>query len=281
MPSVFVTGAGGFVATHARKYLNECDFRIISASRRTIKPLKNESTIRINQYNDDSISEQVAGFDAALHLVGSGRQTVQTTYAHANFETTLHVIRQCQNSNIRHITYLSGLGVSSESPLGYFISKYVAEQAIINSGVDYTILRPSYIIGPNDHLTRNLQKQVQNGKLYIPGSGKYLLQPISIQDTVRILEKAATGQLRNQILDMVGPRAISFMEYAKVFAGPNIPISHIDMEAAYRQAILGQDPIYELDDLNIMVAGFVGDHSKLSRATGMKFRDVLEACGHP
>ena len=67
---------------------------------------------------------------------------------------TKKIIKLCKKTKIKKIIYISGLGVTSKSTSAYFISKYKAEQEIIKSGLDYTILRASYIIGKNDSLTK-------------------------------------------------------------------------------------------------------------------------------
>src|SRR3990170_5356721 len=87
----------------------------------------------------------------------------------------------------KKIVYISGLGVSNNTVSSYFISKYKAENEIITSGLDYTILRASYIIGKNDPLTKNLNGQIKSGKIIIPGSGKYHLQPIFVNDVAKVI----------------------------------------------------------------------------------------------
>ncbi len=264
------------MARHVRRHLTERGFNLVAASRRPIPPFKNEATIRTILYDEESFPERVQNFDAVLHLVGNGKQTAQNSYHSSNVQTTNKIIRICQTANIKRIIYMSGLGVSPDSTLGYFISKYNAEQAIINSGIEYTIFRPSYIIGPDDLLTRNLQKQILSGRITIPGSGKYRMQPVSIKDVIKVLEMAVLGELPNRTLDLVGPRTISFLEYIRALAGPGTTISHTDIEAAYRQAITDTNPAYEVDDLCIMIAGFTGNHTDIHQATGIEFSDFLK-----
>ena len=79
---------------------------------------------------------------------------------------------------------------------------------------------------------------------------------------------------------MVGPRAIPFKDYIRIAAGKDAPIRHIEMEEAYRRAVRGEQTSYGVDDLNILVGGFVGDHSSLREASGFEFHDFLEA-GRP
>ena len=63
------------------------------------------------------------------------------------FNLQKYIINMCKKAKIKKIIYASGLGVNASSSTGYFISKYRAEQLIINSGLDFSIFRPSYIVG--------------------------------------------------------------------------------------------------------------------------------------
>ena len=285
---IFITGAGGFVAKNIRKALSTSGHHIVSASRKsTTPPYDNEKILQTDYFgdnNDDTIIPHIQDCQVAIHLVGSGTQTTKLQYHTVNQRLTENVVKWCQNADISRIIYFSGLGVSANTTLGYFISKYMAEQTIKNSSLDHIIFRPSYIIGNNndDYLSRNLNRQMQEGNVVIPGSGKYVMQPISILDVVDIVRKSTTSNaFKNRTFDLVGPRVIPFETYVKLFVKNRTKITHMDLEEAYRRAICGEKTHYTTDDLNIMVGNFVGEHDRLSDTAGIKFRDFLETRGAP
>ena len=147
---IVVTGASGFIAKNLRKYLSENNIDLISISRKDFKNLNFETKIISKNYEDQKILKTIQNSDALIHLVGIGKQSVDTDYDMINSDLTKQIVQICKKSKIKKIVYLSGLGVSSKTTLGYFISKFNAEQQIINSGLDYTIFRPSYIVGKDD-----------------------------------------------------------------------------------------------------------------------------------
>ena len=101
--------------------------------------------------------------------------------------------------------------------LGYFISKHKAEKLIVNSGINYTIFRPSYIVGKDDLFTKYLKKQMKKKIIKIPGSGAYSIQPIFINDVAKIIHLSITQmKFKNKILDLVGPEHITFEKYIKL-----------------------------------------------------------------
>ena len=281
MAGIMVTGACGFVARNLRAALVRAGHHITSVSRGRPEPLDGETILHVSGYDDPQIYGAARECRAVIHLVGGGRQTITESYADANHAPAAALARMCKESGVSRMVYLSGLGVSPHATSGYFISKYTAERAVCGVA-EPVILRPSYIIGPDDHLTANLNRQMRRGVVAIPGSGRYMMQPISIRDVTQILERAATDpRMAGRTLDLVGPQTLTFEEYVRAYVGGRADVIHTDMETAYRDAVLADDPVYELDDLNIMVAGYVGDHIQLKEATGMRFCDPLQACGIP
>lgn len=173
---------------------------------------------------------------------------------------------------------MSGLGVSSNTSLGYFISKYNAEKQIINSRLDFTIFRPSYIVGNDDLLSKILKKQIKSGEIIIPGSGNYSIQPIHISDVVKILfESVLQHRFKNKTIDLVGPDHVTFEKYAKLFSkGKKIKIKRINLEDAYHNAITSPKSDFGIDDLNILIGNFKGNYKRLSKISKINFQSVLE-----
>jgi NADH dehydrogenase len=273
---VVVTGASGFVAKNVRQYLSDNNIKLISISRNDFKKFKNEIKIITKNYDEKIISSKLKNSDALIHLVGIGKQTVDNDYNFINTELTKKIINLCKKSKINKIIYTSGLGVSPNTSLGYFISKYKAEQLIMNSNLDYTIFRPSYIIGKDDHFTKYLKKQIKTGQIRIPGSGNYSIQPISIDDVVKIIFNAITqNNFSKMILDLVGSESFTFQKYVKEFSrGTNTKIKKINLETVYHEAISNPKSEFGVDDLNLLIGDFKGDHKKLKNISKIKFSSI-------
>ena len=275
---IVITGANGFVAKNIRKYLSEKNMNLISISRNDFKQFKNEIKIISKNYDEKYILPKIQNSDVILHLVGIGKQTIETDYNMINVEFTKHIIKLSKKAKIKKFIYNSGLGVSTNSTLGYFISKYKAERLIINSGLDYTIFRPSYIVGKNDLFTKYLKKQIRKTKIDIPGSGNYSIQPIYINDVTKIFFLSIIQQnFKNKIIDLVGPDYITFKQYVKLFSeGTHTKIKNINLENAYNAAISNPKSDFGIDDLNILIGNFRGDHDKLRKITKISFESIVE-----
>ena len=275
---IVVTGASGFIAKNLRKYLSEQNIELISISRNDFKNFKNEIKIISENYEEKNILKKIKNSDVLIHLVGIGKQSVSSDYDMINTDLTKHVVNLSKKARIKKIIFLSGLGVSSNTALGYFISKYNAEKQIIDSGLDFTIFRPSYIVGKDDLLSKNLKNQIKSGEIVIPGSGTYSIQPIHVSDVVKVIfESLSQLKFNNKIIDLVGPDFVTFEKYVKLFSkGTKTKIRKINLEDVYHNAIINSKSNFGIDDLNILIGNFKGNHKKLSKLSKIKFQSVLE-----
>jgi len=275
---IVITGANGFVAKNLRKYLSEKNIDLISISQNDFKEYGNESKIVSKNYDEKIIINKIKNSDALIHLVGIGKQSTTIDYEMINVEFTKYIVSLAKKAKIKKIIYNSGLGVSSKTTVGYFISKYKAEKIIINSGLNYTIFRPSYIVGKDDLFTKFLKKQIKIKTIEIPGSGNYSIQPISIHDVVKIIFQSINEiKFKNKIIDLVGPDYLTFEQYVKLFSkGTKTKIKKVSLENAYYNAITNSKSNFRIDDLNILIGDFKGNYNKLEKITQMKFESVIE-----
>ena len=282
--TVAITGANGFVGRNVGKILAKKGIKIIGIIRKDKKSSITFGTPIISaNLSETYLVSKLKKCSALLHLVGQGRQTVDSDYEWVNVGLTKNAVRLCKKAGIKKIIYISGFGVRKNTTSGYFISKYKAEQEIITSGLDYTIFRASYIIGKDDPLSQILFRQIRRGKIIVAGSGNYHLQPISVDDVAEVfLQSLLQKKYSRKIIDLVGPKTITYNCFLKdVLQGKRIQIQKIPLEEAYRKALHNAQNGFNVDDLNILVGNFVGNHNKLRKISGIKFKthkEVLKTC---
>jgi uncharacterized protein YbjT (DUF2867 family) len=280
---IAITGASGFVGINAGKILAKKGISIIGVVREDKKSLINfGAALTSEDLSENYLASRLRGCSVLLHFIGKGKQTVYSDYHKVNVGLTKNAINLCKKAKIKKIIYISGLGVSKDTTFGYFISKFQAEQEIINSGLDYTIFRASYIVGKNDPLSSLLFKQIKQGTITVPGSGRYRLQPIFVGDVAEVIYRSITQKkFSNKIIDLVGPKIITFNDYARYFIqGKKIHIKKINLEEAYHTALHNPKTDFGIDDLNILVGDYVGNHKKLKSISGIEFKahkEILEA----
>ena len=275
---IVVVGASGFVGKNLRKFLHELNLDVLAISRKNFR--KHASEVKITSTNllEPKLQSKLKNYDALIHLIGIGRQSSKSTFEEINLNLTKNVIKACKNAGIKKIIFISGLGVSRSNKSDYFVSKYKAEREIINSGLDYTIFRASYIIGKTDYLTKALSKQMKKGVIIIPGSGKYRLQPISVADVAKIiLEAINEKKFSKKILDLVGPQKMSFEDFVKLFTkNTKVKIQKTNLENAYNDAKCNLSSVYSLESLNILVGDYTSSGKQLQKLSNVELTEVTE-----
>ena len=268
--AVAVTGANSFVGKSLRKFLYKNKINVLGISRKNFHKYPTETKIKSKNLLEQRLQKKLKNYDVLVHLIGIGRETPKSTFEEININLTKNAIKTCKKSGIKKIIYISGLGVSKNNTSSYFASKYKAEQEIINSGLDYTIFRASYIIGKTDHLSKSLSKQMKKGTIIIPGSGKYQLQPIFVEDVAKIiLESILRKKFSNKILDLVGPKKISFEDFVKLFSkNTKVKFKKINLRDAYDEGT------YSSESLDILTGDYTSDVRHLQKLTSIKLTVV-------
>jgi len=268
--AVAVTGANSFVGKSLRKFLYKNKVNVLGISRKNFRKYPTETKIQSKNLLEQRLQKKLKNYDVLVHLIGIGRETPKSTFEETNVNLTKNAIKTCKKSGIKKIIYISGLGVSKNSNSGYFASKYKAELEITNSGLDYTIFRASYIIGKTDQLTKSLSKQMKKGTIIIPGSGRYRLQPILVEDVAKIiLEAILEKKFSNKILDIVGLRKISFEDFVKLFSkNTKVKFKKINLDNAYNEGT------YSSESLDILIGDYTSDVKHLQKLTSVKLTTI-------
>ena len=275
--AITITGANGFDAKNLRKFLSKNHIKVIAIARKTFQKHHTETVVYSKTLLEKGLQNKLRNCDALVHLIGIGKQSSKYNFED-NIELTKNMIKTCKKSGIKKIIYISGLGVTKNSTSDYFISKYKAEQEIINSGLNYTIFRPSYIVGKKDYLSKFILKQIKKGIVIIPGSGKYHLQPIFVEDVAKIiLESISEKKFSNKILDLVGPEIIKFEDFVRYFVkNKKTRIQKINLESIYHEALHNPKSIYDLDSLNLLIGDYTGNLKQLQKTSNVKLRPIKD-----
>ena len=275
--AITITGANGFVAKNLRKFLSKNHIKVIAIARKTFQKHHTETAVYSKTLLEKGLQNKLRNCDALVHLIGIGKQSFKYNFED-NIDLTKNMIKTCKKSGIKKIVYISGLGVTKNSRSDYFISKYKAEQEIINSGLNYTIFRPSYIVGKKDYLSKFILKQIKKGIVIIPGSGKYRLQPIFVEDVAKIIvESIYEKKFSNKILDLVGPEIIKFEDFVRYFVkNKKTRIQKINLESIYHDALHNPKSIYDLDSLNLLIGDYTGNLKQLQKISNVKLRTIKD-----
>lgn len=142
--------------------------------------------------------------------------------------------------------YMSGISVSPDSRHSWDIAKWQAEEAIRSSGLDWTIVRGSWMYGRNDAaLNRILHYSDQLPFVPIFGPGNNPLTPLFVEDIGRLFALVIDNPEKSvdTTFGVGGPDAVTLNEFlglALRAMGRSRPILHIPKRVGKIQGALLQ-----------------------------------------
>ena len=98
--------------------------------------------------DDDAMAELVAGCDAVIYCVGILREAPKDgiTFEATQYEGAVRLLRAAESAGIGRMLLMSANGVKPNGT-PYQDTKYRAERAVLSSGLNATVFRPSVIFG--------------------------------------------------------------------------------------------------------------------------------------
>ncbi|HDH01898.1 MAG TPA: NAD-dependent epimerase/dehydratase family protein [Nitrospirae bacterium] len=233
---IFIAGATGFVGRHLIRSLSSGEYRVRCLVR-SDKGVELCTSLAFETSKGDitdreSLKGKLEGIRIVTHLVGIIKEQGESTFDKVHIEGTRNLVDEAKSSNVEHFFFQSALGADLRSPFKYLKTKAEAEEIVKDSGIPYTIFRPSLIIGPGDGFTKSIKELLRLGPVVpVPGDGKARFQPIFIDDWVRCFLKILDGQdFINRLLEFGGPEHLNYNEILKIMMkemGINKPIVHI------------------------------------------------------
>jgi NADH dehydrogenase len=145
-------------------------------------------------------------------------------------ENTRTLITAAREAGVQRVVHISITNPSADSPLPYFSGKALNEQAVIESGMGYAILRPTVLFGAEDILINNIAWLLRHFPFFGQiGDGRYRLQPVFVDDLAALAVEAGSRP-DNLVWDAVGPDIFSFDELVRLIGekiGYTKPIIHL------------------------------------------------------
>jgi len=259
---LLITGATGYIGHHLVSRLIDQDDRprclvrdidhashILSADK--VELVQGDTT------RPDSLAAAVQGIETIVHtafITADRKETPGNHYEETNVAGTQNLIKAAQDAGVKRMIEISGLGTKPDKPGSYMQGRYLAEKMLMESGLEWTIIRPSVLFGKGAPFIKGLVELIQTAPvLPLIGGGKTMFQPIHVEDVVSVIVAVFDdpGHSAGKIYTIGGPEYYSFTHIfdellqtmhkkrPKVYA----PRPLVGIGAAAMEAILPKPPL--------------------------------------
>jgi len=226
MEKVLITGGTGFVGRYVVNLALKKGYEVHLLVR---NPKKAENIFgdKINCYvmNDLTKIEKLRDTikiikpDYVIHLIGIIQEIKSKgiTFEKVHFEYAKVLYEVLKELPPKKIIHMSALGVDEKAPSKYHITKLKGEKELLKSGLPYVILRPSFILGPQQLLFIKLKEILHRIPFIIfPDIKGYYFQPVDVRDVaecfIKAIEYNGTG-----VFELCGDEKVSLRNIVKDF----------------------------------------------------------------
>jgi NADH dehydrogenase len=246
--TVCILGGGGFIGRHVCHALAAAGYRIRVATRdreRAKEQLILLPTVDVtpaNIHDPAQLAAFVRGADAVINLVGvlhDGRGGRSFQAAHV--ELARKVVAACRESGIGRLLHMSALASARDAPSRYLRTKGEAEAIVRESGLAWTLYRPSVVFGPGDSFLNLFATVLRFSPVVALACPGARFQPVFVEDVAAAFVKglADLGSF-GKSYDLCGPRVYTLrelVEYVGTVTGRRRPVVGLNDALSYCQAL--------------------------------------------
>lgn len=136
MTQVLVTGAAGGLGQELLPRLVQNGYQVRGTSRRGDPGIRGVEWVRSDILTGDGLADAVRGVETVVHAASSPFDNTWKIDA----EGTSRLLEMAERANVRHILYVSVVGLD-KIPLDYYKTKLSAEERIMAGRIPWTIQR--------------------------------------------------------------------------------------------------------------------------------------------
>ena len=190
----------------------------------------------------DELIEILPRVHTVVHLVGGVNQPSDEEIFLANHGSTLAAVAAAKEGRVRRVILLSVPGAAIDHPHPFLRAKGLAEEVVVQSGLEHAVLRSSHAYGLGGLWFASTVIGAEHG--FVVGDGSQHLAPVLAEDVARVV--AAIDDRRDPIegiWSLGGPDELTADDVFEVVGEGREP-THLDpASAAERLSTLLELPV--------------------------------------
>ncbi len=187
-----ITGGTGFVGSHVIDRAVAAGHQVRALTRRLQEAREGVEWVAGSLQDAASLDRLVSGADAVIHVAGVVNAPDRAGFAAGNIDGTRAVAAAAAKARVLRFVHVSSLAAREPDLSRYGWSKAEAERIIAESGLAWTIVRPTGVYGPRDTELRDMFRIARLGLAFLPPPGRVSL--IAVEDLADLLIALATKE---------------------------------------------------------------------------------------
>jgi len=218
---IVVTGGTGFVGRHVVAKLSGAGHDVVVLTRRRDRArdlllLPTVRVVEVDPYDPAVLARWLRPATVAVNLVGTLHARRRHTFERVHVELPRTLVAACRTAGVSRIVHMSALGAGADAASAYQRSKAAGEAVVAESGLAWTIFRPSVIFGRGDTFLNLFAKLVQVFPV-IPLAGAHArFQPVFVGDVAACFAQAVVDDATiGQRYSLCGPKTYTLEELVR------------------------------------------------------------------
>jgi len=218
---VFLTGGTGFVGQAITERLLVEGHTIRMLVRRLGPAQAGVEEFRGDMLDTGSLAQALEGTAAVLHLVGIISEIGENTFENVHTLGTQNMIDAARKAGIRRFVHMSALSTRPNAVSRYHQTKWAAEDEVRNSGMEYTIFRPSLIFGARDQFVNLFAKTIRVLPVVpLLADAGARFQPVAVESVAEaFIQCLNEPRSIGQTYDLCGPEALTLRQIVDEICG--------------------------------------------------------------
>jgi len=217
MKRAVVTGAFGNIGSAAARHLLSRGYELHTLTNRRRPPGAGTISTGALTFDPEHLARELNGADVLVSTYW-----IRLPHGGATFATAVRNLKMLIDAAVRagvgRFVHVSVSNASLDSRLGYYRGKAEVDEAVRQSGLSHAIVRPTLVVGPHDVLSGNIAWFLRRFPVFpVPDGGRSRLQPVTLEETGRIIADAAEEE-KDLDIDAAGPEVYTFREYVELLA---------------------------------------------------------------
>ena len=164
-------------------------------------------------FDYELLTKLFSNADLCVNLVGILFEKRKNTFTNIHVEFPKMISKLASTYRLEKFVHLSALGIEKADESAYAQSKLKGESEILNNFKNTVIVRPSIVYSVDDNFTTQLMTLLRLLPVFpIYYNGKTKFTPIYCSDLTYSITKIITDDIRENIIEFVGPEEMTFKE---------------------------------------------------------------------